>query len=279
MRLAILADVHGNLHAFEAALDHVSRQRVDRIVLAGDLVVGCPDTAACWRLASSLCCPMLRGNHERYVACYDTPEEDPQWHTEQYAPVQWGVSQLTDVERQAMRALPLCLRFADAPDLLFVHASARSDKDTITAYTPHDRLHNMFAGVSERTIIRAHNHTCQVRLWDGHQIVTAGSVGLPLDGNPTAQYLLLERNGSGWQFEHQSVSYDVDATLRRFDETGYMADVGPMAHLFRREVATAAHHMVPFLRVYPCWHQEGLSLERAVERFLSPMRAFLPTQV
>jgi predicted phosphodiesterase len=272
MRIAVLADVHGNLPAFEAALDHVSRQGVDRIVLAGDLVVGCPDTAACWRLARSLRCPMLRGNHERYVACYDTPQADPRWRTEQFAPVQWGVSQLTDDERQAMRALPMRLRFADAPDLLFVHASARSDKDTLTAYTPNARLRDMFAGVGARTIVRAHNHTCQVRLWEGHQIVTAGSVGLPLDGNPTAQYLLLERNGSGWQFEHQSVSYDVDAALRRFDETGYMADVGPMARLFRREVVTAAHHMVPFLRAYAHWQKEGLSLARAVERFLSPVR-------
>lgn len=271
MRLAVLADIHGNLQAFEAALDHVSRQGVDRIVLAGDLVNGCPDTAACWHLACSLGCPMLRGNHERYIACYDTPEADPRWHTEQYAPVQWSVSQLTARERQAMRALPLSLRFADAPDLLFVHASARSDKDSLTAYTAHDRLGDMFAGVGERTIIRAHNHTCQVRLWAGRQIVTAGSVGLPLDGNPAAQYLLLEQKDSGWQFEHQSVPYDVDAALRRFDETGYMAAVGPMAHLFRREVATAAHHMVPFLRAYARWQSEGLPLGRAVERFLSPL--------
>jgi diadenosine tetraphosphatase ApaH/serine/threonine PP2A family protein phosphatase len=214
---------------------------------------------------------MLRGNHERYVACYDTPRADPSWHTEQYAPVQWSVSQLATRERRTMRALPLSLRFADAPDLLFVHASAHSDKDSLTAYTAHDRLDDMFAGVSERTIIRAHNHTCQVRLWAGHEIVTAGSVGLPLDGNPAAQYLLLERNGRDWQFEHQSVPYDVDAALRRFDETGYMAAVGPMAHLFRREVATAAHHMVPFLRAYARWQDEGLSLGRAVERFLSPL--------
>jgi predicted phosphodiesterase len=273
MRLAVLADVHGNLHAFEAALEHVARQGVDRIVLAGDLVVGCPDTAACWRLARSLRCPMLRGNQERYVACYGTPEGDPRWRTAQYAPVQWAVSQLSDAERRAMRALPLSLRLPDVPDVLFVHASARSDRDSLTAYTPPDRLRDMFGDAPEQTIVRAHNHTCQVRLWEGRQIVTAGSVGLPLDGNPTAQYLLLERDGRGWQFAHQSVPYDVDAALRRFDETGYMAAVGPMAHLFRREVETAVYHLVPFVRAYARWQQEGLSLERAVERFLTPIDA------
>jgi hypothetical protein len=66
------------------------------------------------------------------------------------------------------------MRLADAPDLLFVHASARSDKDPLTAYTPNDRLRDMFAGVGEQTIVRAHNHACQVRHWEGHQ------EGLPL---------------------------------------------------------------------------------------------------
>ena len=40
MRIAFLADIHGNLPAFEAALDHVAQQHVDRVIFVGDLVVG-----------------------------------------------------------------------------------------------------------------------------------------------------------------------------------------------------------------------------------------------
>ena len=269
MRMAVLADVHGNLIALEAALAHVRGQGVDQMVLLGDLTVGSPDAAACWRLARSLDCPSIWGNHERYVAYYGTAQADPRWQGEQYAPVAWAVSQLSADERSAMRALPHAYRTPAAPDVLFCHASLRSDRDTVTAHTPGDQLYEMYPDVTETFIVRGHNHLGQVRLWNGHTIVTAGSVGLPLDSYPTAQYLVLEREGQGWQITHHSVPYDVDAAVRRFEETGYLDAVGPMGRLFQREVATASHQIVPFLRVYARWSsEEPISLADAVAGYL-----------
>lgn len=269
MRIAILADIHGNLAAFESALEHVARQHVDRIILAGDIVVGAPDSQACWDLARSLGCPMIRGNHERYVATYGTPTAPETWTTEQFAPIRWAVAQLTPAARAAMGALPLLYRASELPDFLLVHGSLRNDRDTVAAYTPEEQLAAMFPDVRERVIVRAHNHAGQVRLWNDQLIVTAGAVGLPLDGNPTAQYLLLERRAADWRVLHQAVPYDVAATVRRFETTGYLADAGPMAQLYQREVATASHHVVPFLRAYARWTEhEPVSLATAVRRFL-----------
>jgi predicted phosphodiesterase len=42
MRVAVLADIHGNLSALEAALDDVERRRVDHLFIAWDVVVGLP---------------------------------------------------------------------------------------------------------------------------------------------------------------------------------------------------------------------------------------------
>jgi hypothetical protein len=128
----------------------------------------------------------------------------------------------------------------------------------------------MYPRVTEPLIVRGHNHLGQVRLWDGHTIVTAGSVGLPLDSYPTAQYLMLEQEGQGWHIVHHSVPYDVDAAVRRFKETGYLDATGPMGRLFQREVATASHQIVPFLRAYARWSREAqISLEDALARYLA----------
>lgn len=135
MRLAILADIHGNLPAFETALKHVANQSPDLIVIAGDIVVGSPDSADCWKLAQSLGCPILRGNHERYVADYGTPAASPDWAAEQFYPLHWAIAILTDQERILMGELPLTLRLPDAPNLLLVHASARNDHDTVASHT------------------------------------------------------------------------------------------------------------------------------------------------
>jgi hypothetical protein len=269
MRIAILADIHGNLPAFEAALDRLARQHVDRLIIAGDIVVGAPDSAACWRLAKSLACPIVRGNHERYVAHYGRPDAPAEWDTDRFAPVRWAVEQFTADDRAAIEALPLTLRMPDLPDLLVVHASLRADRDSIMPYTTDQELAEMFPALRDRWIVRAHNHAGQVRLWNERTLITAGAVGLPLDGSPTAQYLLLEQRAGGWRIMHQSIPYDLDAALRRFHESGYLEAAGPMARLFMREVATASHHMVPFLRAHARWSAtQPAPLGAAVERFL-----------
>jgi hypothetical protein len=151
--------------------------------------------------------------------------------------------------------------------VFFAHGSARNDTDLIFPYTRDEEIAPMFAGVSERWLIRGHNHYAGVRLWGERRIVTVGSVGLPLDGTPTAQFSVLERGSSdGWTVQQYSVSYDIAAAVRRFKDTGYLDAAGPMAQLFMREVETAAFHIVPFLQWWKS--RPTLPLAEAVEQFL-----------
>ncbi len=270
MRIAILADIHGNLPAFEAVLTHVRQQAPDLIVIAGDIVVGAPDSAACWQLAQSLACPLVRGNHERYVSFFGTEHEEAIWQTEQFAPVQWGVAQFTASERAQIAALPQTVHIPEAPDLLIVHASARSDRENLPPYTPDAQIAAMFPAVAERWIIRGHDHLARTHAWRDKVIITTGAVGLPMDGNPAAQYLLLDATTAGWHAQHQAVVYDLNATLERFAVTKYVEQTGVMGRLFLREAATATPHFVPFLRLYQQWSQQApLSLQEALERYLN----------
>ena len=272
MRLAVLADIHGNLPAFEAALAHARQQGYDQMVLLGDMVVCAPDSAGCWHLAGSLGVPMLRGNHERYVAHYGTPQASPLWTSAQFAPVQWAVEQLTGTERQEMGELPTQLRLDDWPDLLLVHACVRSDRENVFAHTPESDLVTMFAGAEEGWIVRGHDHASQTRIWGGRTIVTVGSVGLPMYGGAYAHYTLLEQTASGYRIQHHAVEYDLGRSVERFYSSGYLEQAGPMARLFLRELVTASQYLVPFLQWYGQQHQAESSredLEQAVDRFLN----------
>jgi hypothetical protein len=215
-------------------------------------------------------CPILLGNHERYLADYGTPRAEEVWSTEQFVPLQWTVSQFSAEEREVIGRLPFALRLEGAPDLLLVHASARNDRDTVTAHTPEPELAAMFAGTQERYIVRGHNHVGRVRLWGERFIITNGSAGWSLDGYRTSQYLLMEQYRNGWNIIQHSVPYDVDSTLRRFEETGYLDATGPMGVLFLREVATATQQVVPFLNAYRRWSaQTPITLSDALNRFLT----------
>lgn len=270
MRLAVLADIHGNLPAFEAVLEHLDRQKVDGLIIAGDTVNCGPDSAACWSLAQAQGCPVLRGNHERYVYDLHAPGAPPEWRSPRFAPTRWTYAQCNEAMRSQMAEAPFSLRPEGTADLLVVHASKRADNDALTAHTPTETLGLMFAGCDDRLIVRGHNHIPGERQWDGRSIVTTGSVGFPVNGEPTAQYLLLERGRSGWRWQHHWVPYDLDAVETRFRTSGYLDAAGPMARLYLREALTATFQLTPFLRLYRRWSPTGeLDLETAVRRFLA----------
>ncbi len=271
MRIAIIADIHGNLPALEAVVVRIEQVRADRLIVAGDVVVGAPDSAACWQRVKALGCPIFRGNHERYVFDFDTPRARPEWASERFGPVRWAAGQFSAAERAELASLPATLRLPEAPGVLFVHGSPRNDHDLVFPYTPDAELAEKFAGAGERFVVRAHNHYCGVRDWSGGRIVTVGSVGLPLDGTPQAQFTVIERDAmaiGGWRVEHHAVPYDVAAAVRRFRESGYLDVAGPMAELYRREVETAAFQVLPFLehlRRRPEW--AAVPLTEALARF------------
>lgn len=275
MRIVIIADIHGNLPALEAALADIEKLRPDQIIVAGDIVDGGPDSAACWERVKALGCPVLRGNHERYVYDFDTEQADPQWADPQFAPLHVARADLTNDQITELAALPFRWSSPDAPGLMVVHASPRSDNDSLFAYTPDELVDTMFAGAAGiPVIVRGHNHHCAQREWSGGRIVTSGSVGLAQDGNPLAQYVVLEQTASerdGWRVWHRIVRYDVAATLRRFHDSGYLAKAGPMGRLFYREVATGTHQVVPFLRFQSAQRQAGVykSLAESVDQFIA----------
>lgn len=276
MRLAILADIHGNLPALEAALAEIETSRPDVVIVAGDVVDGGPDSGACWRRVKTLGGVVLRGNHERYLFDYGTPRADPAWSSPQFAPLRLARSELTEDELAELAALPTSWALPEFPDLLVVHASLRCDNDSIFPYTPDTQIDPMFEGIDPavRVIVRGHNHFCSTREWRGRRIVTTGSIGLPQDGNPAAQFLVLEhdpgaRGESAWRVRHRAVRYDIGATLRRFRESGYLERAGPLGRLFYREMETGTHQVVPFLRFYGAARGRGVqwTLEETLERF------------
>ena len=272
MRIALIADIHGNLAALEAALAEIETLKPDLLIVAGDIVDGGPDTGACWRRVRALRVPVIRGNHERYLFDYGTPRADPAWSSPQFAPLRFARAELSEAEIAELAALPPTWSDPELPDLLVVHASLRGDNDSIFPYTPDAQIDPMFEGIAPavKLIVRGHNHACSTREWGDRRIVTTGSVGLAQDGNAAAQFLLLERGGeAGWRVRHRAVRYDVGATLRRFRESGYLDKAGPLGRLFYREMETGTHQVVPFLRFYGAARARGVhwTLEETLRRF------------
>ena len=98
MRLAVIADVHGNLPALETILADIARRGADLTINLGDCVSGPLWPREAMDLLESSAIPSVRGNHDRWVA--ETPRE------RMYPSDAHAFDRLTPEQRRALGALP-----------------------------------------------------------------------------------------------------------------------------------------------------------------------------
>src|SRR2546426_1432843 len=110
MRLAVLSDVHSNLHALQAVLADVDRIAPDGIWVAGDLVGYNPWPNEVLEILRERHVRAIRGNHDRAAIGGGTfrfnqlAGEAIRWARIHLAPP--GVGYLKDLEGRTRRAMP-----------------------------------------------------------------------------------------------------------------------------------------------------------------------------
>lgn len=216
--VAVLYDVHGNLPALEAALAAADAAGARTVVIGGDVVPGPMPRETLDRLrALGDRARFLRGNCDRLVVdAFDGRSLAglPPAVREIY---EWTAGQLGHADRDFLASFPATLTalVSGIGEVLFCHASPRSDEEIVTAWTPADRVRPMLAGVAQRVVVCGHTHVQADWVVDGVRLVNAGSVGMPY-GAPGANWLLL---GPGIRPMH--TAYDVDLAADAVRLTAY----------------------------------------------------------
>lgn len=250
-RLAILADIHGNLPALEAVLADLAQFPVDHVVVAGDVVNWGPHSAAVMARVTAAGWAVIRGNNEYYLLDYETPRMPPAWG--EFVLLPWLKRQLAGRWHALIAGWPdtLSLRFPDAPPIRVVHGSPRANTDPIYAISPEAEVAARLAGVEEPILITAHTHLPLDRRCGPWRVFNPGSVGVPLDGAPggqyLARYLLLEAAAGDWRAEFRAVPFDVQPVLAEFQRQGFVDECGVTARLVIQEFEQARLRISPFM--------------------------------
>ncbi|GAB3263099.1 metallophosphoesterase family protein [Kineosporia babensis] len=215
MRVAVLADVHGNLPALDAVLVDAERAGVDAFVLNGDFVTGPMPAQTLDRLAAlGDRVIWVHGNCEREVLhAYGGGISDGSQPSSVWATTEYAAAQLSPAHRNLIDDLPLSVRL-DIDDLgpvRFCHATTRSDTEIVLVDSSVDRYREAFASTSEATVVLGHTHMPFDRLADRRRFVNPGSVGMPYAGVPGAYWALL-----GPSVVLRRSEYDAEAAARLF---------------------------------------------------------------
>ena len=245
-RIAILADVHGNLPALEAVLEDLARQRVDEVLVGGDLVGRGPEGSKVARRIRELGLPAIGGNHEDYLLGFRDGElSEERRQAEEWAAARWMAAELEDEDAVYLASLPFSLA---RPHLRLVHGTPRTNREGIGPWTADEELAGYHGEVAERVLVCAHTHRPLMREVGGGLVVNVGSVGLPFNRDRRAQYAIFTADpATGWQVEPRQVPYDLERIFEIYETSGFLAEGGVTARLLRLELEHATPLLVPFL--------------------------------
>jgi putative phosphoesterase len=230
MKIALLADIHGNLHALESVLLDADNHGYDQLWVAGDWVGygAFPDeSVALLRAAGAV---GVAGDMDREViaaAAGVLPEET---RPEKLDALGWTARELPPAtleflaEIPAQRRLPL----GSAGEALLVHGSPARIDEHIWPSTPEERLCALADRAGAPLVVCGHTHAAMDREVGGVRFVNPGSVGRPGDGNPRAAWALLTLEGGAIEVQMRRVAYDSRGAAEAVRDRGLPEPVARM---------------------------------------------------
>ncbi len=241
MRLAVLADIHGNLPALEAVLEDLRHCEPDGILVAGDLAEGCPQPNEVVRLLRSRRHWMIRGNGDTRLLRYDAGEGPAAWRTHlQWALVRWSHRHMDQDTLAFIRSLPeqRIVDIAGMAPIRVVHGSPRNPSELIFPDQDPLALDLALAQVPEPVLICGHTHIPWQVEQNGRLALNPGAVCGPLNGFVGAQYALLTWQGDRWQAEQRAIRYDLGRLRAVLRETGLLEEGGALMRAFLLSMET-----------------------------------------
>jgi putative phosphoesterase len=224
MRIALIADIHGNLAALEAVLAEIARAGVDEVVCLGDVAATGPQPREVLSRVRELGCPVVMGNADAELFEPGPPPE-PGTDQAQFAEIdRWAAAQLGAEEVSFVRSFQptISIPLEQGGELLCVHGSPRSFNDVITATTPEAELSPMLGDRPPAIVAGGHTHFPMLRRYGETLLINPGSVGLAYaqqgDGRfivpAVAEYATLTVANSRREVSFHQVAYDQGATVR-----------------------------------------------------------------
>lgn len=250
MRLAVLADVHGNLPALEAVLEDFKRFNPDGVIVAGDYVGGPHPNETLALLCSMIPNWMIIGNSDIGVLRYLDEKSLAYYRTtKQFALLRWACQRIDSKSLESLRNLPeqRVILLGNSDPILVVHGRLETAFD---GYDPEEELGKLesdLAKIEESVLICGHTHCPWVFKKNGKLVLNPGSVAGPLNGFIGAQYALLEWLDGYWQAELHAIKYDLTRIRSDFVQSGLLEAGGPLARCFLNSIETGGDGSLRFL--------------------------------
>jgi predicted phosphodiesterase len=218
--VAALYDIHGNIAALDAVLADVRLERVDAVVVGGDVAWGPFPAETVERLMElGDTARLVRGNCDReMVEAFDTGARAGSFPDAAESVAPWAAERLTRDQRDFLASFEptATLDVEGLGRTLFCHATPSSDEARFTRVTPAAEVATLLGDVEAGVVVCGHTHMQFERRVGPTRVVNAGSVGFPYEAQPGAYWALL-----GPEVAFRRSSYDLDRAAAAVRTSGF----------------------------------------------------------
>ena len=256
MRLAIFADIHGNLPAFEAALADFARVgEVDKVWFLGDYVAFGTQPAECIALIRALIeqhgkdkVQVIGGNTDRYVVTGKRPASPPakdaeglakrlRAFQERDAVLNWTLERLSWEDYEFLAGTlgrELSYTHEGYGTIIGFHAIPGDDEPpSLTPNASDEQISDALLDREGRLALSAHTHLVMNRQVGRWQVVNAGSVGMSFSQAGYAEWALITLEGAETHVDLRAVPYDMQAVIASAQALGF-----PHPHMVAERLKT-----------------------------------------
>ncbi len=212
MKVAILSDVHSNLHALEAVLADVDARGIAEILCPGDIVGYGAFPNETVQIVKGRCRMAICGNHDRAVIRINATGMNPM----AASAVLWTAKNISAEAVDYLNGLKSHETVTlDGKAIAIFHGSPRDDDEYVyEADASPDLLEMSRADI----VVMGHTHVPFVKTLKKGMIANAGSVGQPRDNDPRASYLVFDTIETSATIVR--IEYDVKAAAQAIVSAG-----------------------------------------------------------
>ena len=231
MRIAVIADIHGNLEALQTVLDDIAQEKLDRVFCVGDLVGYGPfpneviDTIRAHRIST------LQGNYDEGVG-HDLMACGCDYKDEKALEIGarsllWAQEHVTAENKAFLRELPTrVFEQFGGWRVQFVHGSPRANNEYL--FEENLALDDIVSDMAEDVLVCGHTHVPYYKRVHGKHVINAGSAGKPKHGTPDASYVVIKFGDTDVRTEICFVPYDVERTAQALEVRGIPVEFAKM---------------------------------------------------
>ncbi|MBU0686380.1 MAG: metallophosphatase family protein [Candidatus Margulisbacteria bacterium] len=230
MQLAVLGDIHGNINAFNAVLEDIKNESVNKLLITGDLVGYYYHADQVLNVLKDLDYELVQGNHDYMLSEFYTwdVEMKDAYRKKYGTALECAAKELLGKEQISYLAnLPHSKEFVIAGRRILLCHGSPLDRDEYLYPDVAEDVLNRFANGKFDVVIMGHTHYPMIRRCNSTLFLNPGSVGQPRNKRPGASWALLDLENFDVQI--RQVTYDIEEVVveaRQNDpEVPYLAEV------------------------------------------------------